>query len=87
MEQVICQSCAMPMTEDKQFGSNADGSKNGDYCCYCFEDGYFHKEETMAEAIETCVPFVLEAGVYPDASAAREAMRAFFPTLKRWKKG
>ena len=87
MEQVFCQSCAMPMTEQAQFGTNQDGSKNGDYCHYCYVDGHFSKEETMAEMIETCIPFVMEAGVYPDKDAARQAMQAFFPTLKRWKKG
>ena len=87
MEQVFCQSCAMPMTEDKQFGFNADGSKNSDYCCYCFAEGHFAKEETMEEMIESCIPFVLEAGVYPGKEAAQAAMNVFFPTLKRWQKG
>lgn len=85
MEQTICQSCAMPMTEETQFGKNADGSKNKDYCCYCFVDGHFVKEETMEEMIETCVPFVV-GSVYPDADAARKGMKEFFPTLKRWQK-
>ena len=86
MEQRFCQSCAMPITEETHFGTNADGSKNADYCCYCYSEGRFAKEETMEEMIETCIPFTLEAGVYPDADAAREGMMAFFPTLKRWRK-
>ena len=28
----ICQSCAMPMTDESIFGTNKDGSKNSDYC-------------------------------------------------------
>ena len=40
--QKFCQSCAMPMT-DEQFGTNADGSKNEDYCIYCFKDGELHQ--------------------------------------------
>jgi hypothetical protein len=31
----ICQSCEMPMTKPGDFGLDADGSKNGDYCCHC----------------------------------------------------
>jgi hypothetical protein len=85
MEQMICQSCAMPMTEDAQFGTNTDGSRNKDYCCYCFTDGHFTQNQTMEEVIETCVPYVT-GSVYPDADAARKGMIEFFPTLKRWRK-
>lgn len=86
MEQRICQSCAMPLNSQEELGTNADGSKNGEYCRYCFENGHFTKEETMEEMIATCVPFALEAGVYKDEAAAREGMQRFFPTLKRWRK-
>lgn len=85
MEQTICQSCAMPMTEEANFGTNADGSRNKDYCCYCYADGHFTQDQTMEEVIETCVPFVV-GSVYPDADAARNGMREYFPTLKRWRK-
>ena len=37
--QKICQSCAMPMSDDSLYGTNADGSKNSDYCIYCYKDG------------------------------------------------
>ena len=86
IDQKFCQSCAMPMTEDSLFGTNIDGSKNEDYCCYCYQKGGFISEETMEEMIEICIPSTLEAGVYSDADAARTAMLEYFPTLKRWKK-
>jgi len=35
MKQKFCQSCGMPPTEDI-LGTNADGSKNEDYCMYCY---------------------------------------------------
>ena len=82
--QKICQSCAMPLSNDEDFGTNADGSKNGGYCKYCFEGGKFSGDCTMDEMIETCVPFCLEAGEYKDAGEARAAMRESFPKLKRW---
>ena len=37
----ICQSCAMPLYSDDVYGTNADGSKNEDYCKYCYVDGKF----------------------------------------------
>ena len=46
MEQKICQCCAMPIDETT-FGTEADGSKNEEYCQYCYADGHFTKECTM----------------------------------------
>ena len=82
--QKLCQSCAMPLANAEDFGTNADGSRNEDYCKYCYADGAFTGDCTMDEMIEACVPICVEEGVYGDADAARAAMRAFFPTLKRW---
>ena len=81
---LYCQSCGMPMTEESQFGTESDGAKSELYCTYCYPNGAFLQEETMEEMIESCIPFMLEAGSFADADQAREAMRAFFPSLKRW---
>jgi len=83
--QKFCQSCAMPLGKPEEFGTNADGGRNEDYCCYCFANGAFTGECTMDEMIETCIPFCLEAGVYKDADEARADMAAVFPAMKRWK--
>ena len=86
MNQRFCQCCGMPMGETKeQFGTNADGSKNEDYCKYCFEKGAFTFQGTMEEMIEICVPHMAEANPDMSEDDAREAMRKWFPTLKRWK--
>lgn len=42
----FCQSCGMPMNEHV-LGTNADGSKNEDYCMYCYKDGQFLQDCTM----------------------------------------
>lgn len=42
MEEKYCQSCAMPMGEtDEMYGTNSDGTKNLDYCKYCYQNGKF----------------------------------------------
>ena len=41
----ICQSCAMPMQNENDFGTNNEGSKNTDYCTYCYQNGYFTDED------------------------------------------
>ena len=40
MEERFCQSCGMPMGQtDERYGTEADGSKNKDYCMYCYVNG------------------------------------------------
>ncbi len=39
-EMKFCQSCGMPLTEDV-LGTNADGSKNEDFCMYCYKDDFY----------------------------------------------
>jgi hypothetical protein len=34
-----CVSCGMPMKKEEEYGTNADGSKNNEYCCHCLIDG------------------------------------------------
>ena len=34
-----CMACDMPMSKPDDFGTNADGTKSGEYCCNCLVDG------------------------------------------------
>ena len=85
----FCQSCGMPLTEDV-LGTNADGSKNEDYCMYCYMDGKFLQDCTMDEMIEHCAQFVgaVNEGL-PQPITKEEyigQMKMYFPHLKRWHK-
>lgn len=81
-----CQSCGMPMGEtDEMYGKNADGSKSGDYCMYCLEDGKFTFDGSMDDMINLCVPHMVSSNEGMTEDTARNMMREFFPTLKRWK--
>ena len=86
--ELYCQSCGMPLTEESHFGKHIDGSKNEEYCCYCCPNGAFENpNETMEEMIESCIPFLVEDGTHAtDEASARALLTAFLPTLKRWKK-
>lgn len=81
MENKICQSCSMPMTEE-QYGSNQDGSQNNDYCMYCYKDGKFIDDVTLEEYVETNVKFASQAGMTEEEM--RKHCQTVFPTLKRW---
>lgn len=46
MDAHICQSCGMKM-QPTEYGANADGSVNKEYCRYCLPDGKFSRNITM----------------------------------------
>lgn len=80
----ICQSCAMVLSEDC-YGTNADGSKNRDYCKYCFENGRFLGAQTLEEKIESNIKFWTDEENGITEEIARKKLEILFPTLKRWK--
>ena len=82
----LCQSCAMPLEKVEDFAKNQDGSKNEDYCQYCYADGKFTSETTMEEMIDFCAPMMVKSGSVKTKEEAVEQMNKFFPTLKRWAK-
>ncbi len=82
---IFCQSCAMPLIKSEDFGTNADGSRNEDYCLYCYKEGAFTTKETMEEMIESCISHVSFGNPYANEDEARTSMKELFPTLKRWK--
>ncbi|MCL2599723.1 MAG: zinc ribbon domain-containing protein [Treponema sp.] len=83
-----CQSCEMPMTKPEDFGKNADGSRNEDYCCHCWENGAFSGDPdwTLEKAIEFNIPYVIEGGFAKTEDEARAMLRESMPKLKRWAK-
>ncbi|MBO6058177.1 MAG: zinc ribbon domain-containing protein [Bacteroidales bacterium] len=84
----FCQSCGMPLNDENR-GTNADGSKNDDYCMYCYQNGKFTNDCTMDEMIEFCAQFVDEVNKNMPKPMTKEEykdmMRQYFPMLKRWK--
>ena len=83
--QAVCQSCGMPLTAPEQFGKNADGTTNGDYCVYCCPNGEANMTGTLDEMIDFCTPIEVKLGLFPDEKTARDALSRYLPTLKRWR--
>lgn len=87
MEQKFCQSCGMPLTEEI-LGTNADKSKNEEYCIYCYKDGVFTGDYTMEQMAEHCSMFVEDFNKHTGQSLTvceyKQELLKFFPTLKRW---
>ena len=88
MIEKICQSCAISLNEEKYFGANADGSKNEDYCIFCFNEGKFTYEITMNEMIEKGMDFLKRFGGLDskNTDGIREILNVMYSGLKRWSK-
>ena len=86
---LYCQSCCMPMQSADLFGTNADGSANQEYCCYCYKNGAFVQDCTMDEMIDHCIKHLDEFNGASSMQYTKEQaiaeMKKYFPTLKRWK--
>lgn len=78
-----CQSCGTPI---KQLGTNADGSKNMNYCNYCYVDGKFTSALTLEEMIEHVVEMKKQLGAGASELAdIRSKYHKALSSLKRWK--
>ena len=85
MEIKFCQSCMMPLVDEKTHGTNKDGTYNEDYCHHCFQNGEFTTEITMEEMINTSLKYSSD-NHYGSKEQALESLNKIFPTLKRWNK-
>ncbi len=74
----------MPLSSDELFATNADGSKNEDYCIYCYKDGQFTSDMSMEEMMNFCIDKMVELHPDVDRQQATEMMQEVFPKLKRW---
>jgi len=83
----ICQSCAMPMGQAVEFyGTNKDGSKNPNYCRFCYQNGSFTEECSIDQMIEIAASYTAQYNENMSLQTARQLMQGLFPSLKRWKK-
>ena len=80
----ICQSCGMPMHTIGDFGTNEDGSKNEEYCYYCYEKGKFTDEGITKEAKMKNVAEVLQTKMFVSEEKAKRLTEQLFSNLTRW---
>ena len=89
MKQRICQSCGMSMPTDDLLGTHGNGCLCTEYCCHCFQKGFF-TNNSLEEQIElnaqpeSLAAFNEASGSNFTKEEAIEGLRKFLPTLKRW---
>lgn len=82
----FCQSCGMPLQKESDFGTNADGSPNHEYCHYCFQNGVFTQPDiTKDEMIEKVAGMLVAMNIMPE-DQAKALATTFIPALKRWQR-
>lgn len=74
----------MPMETAEDFGTNVNGSKNQEYCHFCWQDGEFTAQMDLPEFIEMQVRIAVEK-LGMDEDEAREVAETTLPELDRWR--
>ena len=76
----------MPLRKPTDFGTNEDGSKNEDYCCYCYQKGEFTDINiTMDQMIDKVARMMTQMQHISEDHAVEMCVQ-FIPKLKRWRK-
>jgi hypothetical protein len=66
------------------FGTNADGARNMEYCAFCFKGGAFTRPDLTLDAmIAMSVENMTGEQRIPEARA-RELANSVIPKLRRW---
>lgn len=78
---LICQCCGMPL-EDTIISREQDGTRNEEYCKWCYADGTFTYSD-MDDLIDVCVPHMASQGFSEEQ--ARSYMKEMLPKLDYWK--
>ena len=81
----VCQSCGKPTNKQEDLGTNNDGSRNSEYCSFCFQKGKFtYPNINVDHMIDIYASLMMAMKDIPE-NEAKEAAKSFIPTLKRWK--
>lgn len=82
-QQLICQCCGMPLSEDSLISHEKDGSFNENYCQWCYADGNYTYSD-MDDLIDNCIPHMAKQGFSEEQ--ARTYMKQMLPKLDYWKR-
>ena len=85
MDWKICQSCWMPLSSDKLLWTNADNTKNNEYCVFCYRWWKFTLDVSMEEFINHQVKVSIDKFKLSEEKA-RKIAEENIPQLNRWKK-
>jgi hypothetical protein len=74
----------MPLTDESLLGTEKDGSKNQEYCKYCYQNGSFVNPGITVDQMSSFIQQKMKE-MHIDAAITNNAV-AVLPQLKRWRK-
>jgi len=83
MARQMCQSCGMPLRDEKSKGTEADGSKSQKYCVHCYQKGKFTWPDATAEKMQIYSIGMLMKQKHWPGFLAKMATNGI-PKLERW---
>ncbi|MBP6913150.1 MAG: zinc ribbon domain-containing protein [Candidatus Levybacteria bacterium] len=84
MESPRCQSCGQPLSVSN-FGTNASGTYNEEYCSMCFQKGQFTDSDiTLSQMMQISASHMVNV-LHMNENEAKSFAIDVIPTLKRWK--
>jgi radical SAM superfamily enzyme len=79
----FCQSCSMPLDNPGLMGTEKEGSKNKEYCIYCYQNGSFINPNMTLNEMKILVKEQMDKRKI-DAGIITMAINSL-PYLKRWR--
>lgn len=80
----FCQSCGMPQNKDeKEGGTNSDGTKSLMYCSRCYLNGKFTRPDITVKQMQDLVKEKMKEMGFPGFLTPLFTMG--IPRLERWK--
>ena len=78
----FCQSCSMPLDNQELLGTEKDGSKNHEYCKYCYDQGAFtNPDMTLKEMTSLVITQMEKMNINPKTI---DVAVSSLPSLNRW---
>lgn len=84
MPELFCQSCSMPIDHIDDRGTEKDGSKNNEYCKYCYQDGAFTEPNLSFQQMKDEIMLQMKKLTLDDSVIQSAIDRLSY--LKRWEK-
>ena len=79
---IFCQSCTMPIDNPADRGTEKDGSKNSEYCKYCYQNGALIEPDMDLEKMKSIVTTQMQKmNLLKDI--IQKSLNSL-PYLKRW---
>lgn len=84
LPKLFCQSCTMPIDNEADRGTEKDGSKNSEYCKYCYKDSSLIDPNMTIDQMKDIITNQMRKMNIPE-SIIQHSLN-ILPGLKRWHK-